>query len=214
MTSTIVHIAFALLIAAALLGAAFDWRSVLIVVIVTALPDLDSFIALYTVAGHRTVLHNVWLGIVPAIALWADLTIREQSIVRRRWGPWGIRVAWVSIGCYLFAHVGLDLVDGVANLFWPVHDQFYRLTGSIELSSQRGIVQTFVDGDGFLLFEPEGTTRELDITTGVDPAPTDDGSTPDRTFPVIGAGWELVVVVTGVLVTAARFQLSEEKEKF
>ena len=210
MTSTIVHIAFALLIAAALLGAAYDWRSVLIVVAVTALPDLDSFIALYTVAGHRTVLHNIWIGIVPAIALWADCNLRSRSIVRQRWGSWGVSVAWVGIGCYLFAHVGLDLVDGVVNLFWPAHDQFYRLTGSIELSSQRGIVQTFVDGDGFLLFEPEGTTRNVDITTSVDPAPSDDGTPPDRTFPVIGAGWELVVLVTGVLVTVARFRLSEE----
>jgi len=213
MTSTIVHIAFALLVAAALLGAAFDWRSVLLVVIVTALPDLDSFIALYTVAGHRTLLHNVWIGTVPAIALWADCNLRAESIVGRRWGPWGIRVAWVCIVCYLFAHVGLDLVDGVVNLFWPVHDQFYRLTGTIELSSQRGIVQTFVDGEGFLLFEPEGTTRELEITTGVDPAPTDDGSTPERVFPVIGAGWELVVLVTGGLVTIARFRLAEEIER-
>jgi hypothetical protein len=213
MTSTIVHIAFALLIAAALLGTAFDRRSVLLVAVVTALPDLDSFIALYTVAGHRTLLHNIWLGVIPAIALWADLNIRERSIVRQRWGPPGIRVAWVCIFCYLFAHVGLDLVDGVANLFWPVHDQFYRLTGTIELSSQRGIVQTFVDGEVFLLFEPEGTTRELDITTGVDPAPTDDGSTPERVFPVIGAGWELVILVTGILVTGARFRRPEEIQR-
>lgn len=215
MTSTIVHVAFALLIAAGLLGEFFDRRSVLVVAVVTALPDLDSFIALYTIAGHRTLLHNVWLGVLPAIALWADLRIREESIIRRRWGPRGIRVAWVCIVCYLFAHVGLDLVDGVANLFWPVHDQFYRLSGTVELSSQRGIVQSFVDGDGdgFLLFERAGTTRELDITTGVDPAPTEDGSAPERTFPVIGAGWELVLSITGTVVTAVRFRLSEEDEK-
>ena len=209
MPSTIVHVAFAGLIAAALLGEAFDRRSMLIVVLVTAFPDLDSFIALYTVAGHRTVLHNVWIPVAFAVALWIDLERREQSWLRQRLGAWGVRVAWVCIACYLFAHIGLDLVDGVVNMLWPVHDQFYRLTGSIELSNQRGIVQTFVDGDGFLLFEREGTTRELDITTGVDPGPADGGGEPERLFPVVGAGWELVVVLTGAAVTAARFRLPD-----
>jgi len=208
MPSTIVHLAFAGLIASALLGDAFDKRSVLIVLAVTAVPDLDSFL-IFWAAGHRALLHNIWIPLGAAIALWIDLNLRKTSLIKERWGWWGVRVAWVSILCYAVAHLALDLVDGVVNLFWPVHDQYYRLSGDIELSDQRGIVQTFVDGDGFLLLEPEGASSDVDITTGVDP---EEGAT-ERTFPLIGAGWELVLFLTGTVVTLARFQLADEPEK-
>lgn len=208
MPSTIVHLAFAFLIATALLGEALDRRAILVVMLVTAVPDLDSVIALYAVAGHRTVLHNLAIPVAATVALYIDLRLRDRSLVRTQWGAWGARVAWVSVFCYVFAHVGLDLVDGVANLFWPVHDQFYRLSGSIELSDQRGVVQTFADGDGFLLFERVGTTSDVDITTGVDPDPAGVETDPERMFPIIGAGWELIVVLTAMAVSAVRFRRS------
>lgn len=207
MASTIVHLAVAGMIATVLLGEAFDKRSLSIVLIVTAIPDLDSFLALYATAGHRTLLHNIWIPLLAAVLLWIDLRIRDQSYIEDRWGGWGIRVAWVSIVCYLFAHVALDLTDGVVNLFWPVHDQFYTLRGEIELSNQRGIVQTFTEsGDGILLLEAAGGTEQREITTGVDPG---DGET-ERTFPVFGSGLELLVTIIGTVVTAARFWLPQQ----
>ena len=58
MPSTLVHLAFGGMIAAALLGDVFDRRALLVVLAVTAAPDLDSFVALVSVTGHRTVLHT------------------------------------------------------------------------------------------------------------------------------------------------------------
>ena len=210
MPSTIVHLAFAALIATALLGAAFDRRALLFILVVMALPDLDSFVDVGNVPGHRMLLHNIWLAVVPTVALGIDLSVREQSFVRERFGDRGVRIAWVTILCYVVAHLGLDMADGVVNLFWPVHDQFYDLRGTIELSDQRGVVQTFVDGKGFLLFEAEGSTEDIYITTGVDPGPSTGEEDPERLFPIFRAGWQLVLFVTGLFVTGARFATPEE----
>jgi hypothetical protein len=199
--STVVHLALAGVVAAALLGATLDRRALAVVLVAVALPDLDSFI-LFSDAGHRTVLHNVWVAVVPAVLLWVDLRVREESLVRRRWGPWGVRVAWVTVVCYLVAHLALDLADGYVNLLWPLHDQFYTLDGSIELSSERGIVNTFSDS-GVPLLDARGTSSEQQITTGVDPG---EGQT-ERLFPVVRAGWQLVVLVGGTAIVAMRLAL-------
>jgi inner membrane protein len=210
MPSTIVHLAFAGLLASALLGAAFDRRALVVVLAITAIPDLDSFIALYSTAGHRAVLHNAWIPLVGAALLWVDVTVRDQSFVLDRWGDRGVRILWVSFACYLFAHVSLDLVNGLVNVFWPVHDQFYHLDGTLELSDQRGIVQTFFEtgGDGGVPApEGAGSTEEVNLTTGVDPGPAEDGGDPERIFPVFRAGWELMLFVVGTVTTAARLHL-------
>ncbi len=197
MPSTVVHLAFGGLVAAALL-AEFDRRALAVVLVVVAVPDLDSFLVT-TDAGHRTVFHNLWVAVVPAALLLVDLRVREESLLRRRWGARGVRVAWVALLCYLVAHLALDIADGYVNLLWPVFDQFYTLDGSIELSSRRGVVNTFSDG-GVPLLEARGTSSETQITTGVDPG---EGQT-ERLFPVVRAGWQLVVLVAGIGVTALR----------
>ena len=197
MPSTVVHLAFGGLVAAALL-AEFDRRALAVVLVVVAVPDLDSFLVT-TDAGHRTVFHNLWVAVVPAALLLVDLRVREESLLRRRWGARGVRVAWVALLCYLVAHLALDIADGYVNLLWPVFDQFYTLDGSIELSSRRGVVNTFSDG-GVPLLEARGTSSETRITTGVDPG---EGQT-ERLFPVVRAGWQLVVLVAGIGVTALR----------
>lgn len=204
MPATIVHLAFAGMLAAALLGEAFDKKALAIVLCVTAFPDLDSFIALYTAAGHRVALHNVWIPLVWAILLWVDVHVREASLVKERWGDWGIRVMWVSIVCYFVAHLMLDLVDGSVNLFWPVYDQFYTLDGQVELSDQQGIINTF-SSSGIPFLESRGSIEEIRLDTGVDPDPYGVEEDPERVFPVFRAGWELVLFLTGTAVTIARF---------
>ena len=207
MPSTLVHLAIAALIAAVLLGEAFDRRSLAVVLAVTAIPDLDSFVALFATFGHRSVLHNLTIPLALGLAAWIDLRLREESFIRHRLGKRGVRVLWVSLACYAFAHVAVDMTDGIVNLLWPLHDQFYSLRGEIELSSQRGIVQTFTEpGEGVFLLEPAGNTGERQLTTGVDPG---DGAT-ERLFPVFGSGLELVVTLIGVGVTAARLRLPWE----
>ena len=206
MPSSVVHLAFAGVVAAALLGTTFDRRALAVVLVAVAIPDLDSFIV-FSDAGHRTVLHNLWVAVVPATLLFVDLRVREESFVRGRWGARGVRIAWVAVVCYLVAHLALDAADGYVNLLWPLHDQFYTLDGSIELSNERGIVNTFSDG-GVPLLDARGTSSEQQITTGIDPG---DGNT-ERVFPVIRAGWQLVVLVGGTVVTAMRLALDDPVE--
>jgi len=218
MPSTIVHLAFAGMLAAALLGSAFDRRALAIVLIVTAFPDLDSFIALYSTASHRAALHNVWVPALSAAALWIDLNLRDRSFVRERWGDWGVRVFWVSIVCYLFAGLAPDIVNGILNPLWPVHDQFYHIDGKLELSNQRGIIQTFIetggDGGGSIPApESVGSSEEVNVTTGVDPGPAADDEDPERVFPVFRAGWELMLFVVGTVTTAARLQFDPANEE-
>ncbi len=213
MPSTIVHMAFAGLIAAALLGDAFDKKSVAFIMLVIIFIDLDAFIDLFAPYGHRVVFHNL---IIPAVGLaivLVDVHLREESYILDRWGNWGYRVAWVTIFCYVVAGVLLDMTDGSVNLLWPIHDQFYRLSGEIELSDQQGIVQTFIEwgnGNGTPTPEARGTTEEVDITTGVSPGESDEPDVdPERTFPVIGATWELILFLTGTFVTAMRFYVDD-----
>ena len=207
MPSTVVHLAFAGMIAAALLGTAFDRRALLAVFAVTAIPDLDSFVALVSTAGHRTALHTLVVPIVLGGLLLVDTRWRDPSLVRGSWGARGVRIAWVAVLCYAVAGIGLDLFSGGANPLWPLHDQLYVIDGKVELSSRRGLVQTFLEwGDGG---GPRpralGSSEEVTVTTGVDPAPTDDGEPVDRIFPVVRAGWQLLVLLVGTAVTAARF---------
>lgn len=215
MTSTIVHMAFAGLLAAALLGDAYDRKSVGLIFGLIVLIDLDSFVPLVVSFGHRAVFHNLVIPFVAGAVVLGDIYLREDSYILDRWGQRGCRVAWVAVLCYAVAGVLFDMTDGVVNLLWPIHDQFYALEGSIELSDQRGIVQTFVETggeEGSSVPTPEavGTTEEVEITTGIDPGdPETPDEDPERLFPVIGASWELVVFLTGSAVTLGRFYLDD-----
>ena len=212
MPSLVVHYAFVGLLAATVLGAAFDRRSLLVALVVVTVPDIDAFIALFYSVGHRAATTNLVIPALGAAILAVDLYGREESYVRRRWGAYGVRVAWFCVVVYAVGHVLLDAITGGANLFWPLHDQFYSISGRLELSSQRGVVQTFVEGSSGM-----GDSTEIQMSTGVDPDPGGDAPADepvDRIFPIARSGWELSVLVVGTLATAARFvvgyELSEE----
>lgn len=203
MPSTLVHVAFAGMIAAALLGSYFDRRSLIVVVGVTALADFDTFLDLFVDFGHRTFGHTLLWPILAGLLLWIDLR-REDPFVRRRWGESGIRVAGVTVLAFAAAAVGLDLFTGGVNAFWPLHDQLYAVDGTVELSSRRGIVQTFIDLQGGTEGADSaalGNASEVHVSTGVVP---DEGTT-ERIFPVVRSGWHLLLLVTGTFVTGARF---------
>lgn len=216
MPSTLVHVAFAGLLAAALLGPHYDRRAVLVVAAVTVVPDLDSFVALFFVAGHRTVGHTFVIPAAAAVVWAADTRLREASFVRGRWGQWGVAVGWLSIVAYAVAGIGLDFVEAGVNPLWPLHDQFYVLDGKIVLSDQRGIVQTFVDlspeeGGGP---EPRslGSSQEVNMSTGIEPDPSGEKEDPERLFPVVRAGWQLHLLVVGTAVTAVRLWSGGQRE--
>jgi hypothetical protein len=217
MAGTVVHMAFAGLLAAAFLGAAYDRRAVLVVLGVTALPDIDSFLALVSTGAHRALLHNFVVPVAAAVLLWIETTRRERSAIRSRYGPRGIRVAWVAISAYAVAGVGLDMVAGGVNPLYPLFDQFFVLDGKIELSNQRGIIQTFVDlgadaagdgGSGGTI----GSTETVSYSTGVDPDPDGSETDPERIFPVVRTGWQLLVLVVGSVGTLAKFYVPDDVE--
>jgi len=219
----VVHYAVTGLFAATLLGAAFDKRSLALSLVVVTLPDADAFIAIYSSVGHRAATTNLVIPTLLAVALAIDLYARDESYVRSRWGSYGVRLAWFSVFVYAVAHVLFDaVVTGGANLFWPLHDQFYVVQGELELSSKRGVVQTFVEweanggtnGGVQASVDSYGNTSSVQMSTAVAPSPGDpDGST-ERIFPIVRGGWQLYLLVVGTLVTAARLvvghDLSEE----
>lgn len=196
--STIVHVAFAGLLGAALLADEFDWRAALVVLGVAAFPDLDAVVGLWIPGGHRAVLHTLVVPTVAGAALLYDTVVRDRSLIRSRWGAYGRRVAWVSLLVLVVAGIGLDLFTNGVNLLYPFHDQFYRLSGKLVVSNQHGVVQT--------VFEDVrvGTTDSVHYTTGIDPNRGPDSKTAERTFRLASSGVELLVGATSFLVVAYR----------
>lgn len=223
MPSTLVHVAFGGLLGAGLLGAAIDRRAVLVVLAVPAIADLDAF-ATFVPGGHRSVGHTLVLPLAAAALLVLDTRARarlrrldDRSMVRRRWGEWGVRVAWVAVAVYALAGIGLDLVMsgryGGVNLLYPFHDQFYRFDGRAFYSTTRGLVQTFVevgvDGGGGVDVGQRGTSEQVRIASPVDPSAGEAPETTERIFPIVGAGWQLLVVVASAFVLATRLWRDE-----
>jgi len=218
MPSTIVHMAFAGLIGAALLGTAFDRRSVLVLFAAVIFADLDSFVGLVSAVGHRAAFHTLFVPLGVAGVLLVDHYWLHRIRLVDRWGQRGVRIAWVTGVAYVGAAIGLDLFSaGGANPLWPLHDQFYVINGKVELSSQRSIVQTFIDlstEDAQQTDGPRprarGSTQEVHVSTGIDPTPGAEPANVDRVFPVVRSGWQLLLLLVGTGVTAARFYVSHE----
>jgi hypothetical protein len=217
MPSTVVHLALAGLLAAGLLGAAFDSRALAVVLVAAAIPDLDAFASLVIESAHRAVLHTMLIPIVIGLVLWYDSRYRETSLVRSRWDDAGVRVAWVSILSLAIAGIGLDMFTNGVNVFYPIHDQFYKLDGKILLSTHDGIVQTFADlsqstadgagsgagssGGGEVAV---GSTDETFYSSGVDPWTGNEPADVERTFPIVRSGQQLLLVVTSGVVVGGR----------
>ncbi|QGN06892.1 metal-dependent hydrolase [Halorhabdus sp. CBA1104] len=215
MPSTVVHLALAGLLAAGLLGAAFDLRALAVVFVAAAIPDLDAFASLVVESAHRAVLHTFLLPMAIGLVLWYDTRYRETSFVRARWDHTGVRVAWVSLLSLAIAGIGLDMFTNGVNVFYPVHDQFYQLDGEILLSTHDGIVQTFVDlsqstadgassGGGSGGEVAVGSTDETFYSSGVDPWEGEEPANVERTVPVVRSGQQLLLVVTSAVVVGGR----------
>jgi hypothetical protein len=115
-----------------------------------------------------------------------------------------VRVAWVSIAAVAFAAIGLDLVAGGVNLFYPIRDQFYALSGELLFSNNRGLVQTFVELGGGEAEAARGSSEQYRIGSGVDPTRGAEPENVERIFPVAQAGWQLLLIVTSMFVLGAR----------
>lgn len=206
MPSTLVHLALAGLLAAGLLGSAFGWRSLGVVFIATALPDLDSFIALVLPNTHRAALHTLLLPLLLGVLLVADER-REDSWLRDRYGATGVRTAAVAIVAMAVAGTGPDLFGSGANAFYPLYDQFLVIDGKAVLSNQQGFVQTFIQlgseepagGTGV------GSTNTTHYDSGVDPVSGPEPEDVERVFPLVRSGWQLLLVIASGVTLTGRF---------
>ena len=217
MPSTLVHVSLALLLAAGLLGAEFDRRSVPVVVAATALPDLDVALEPVLSGAHRSVGHTVLLPAGLAVALAVDVRRGPDSLLRRRYGDRGVLLAGTAVVCLFGAGIVPDLVVGGVNALYPIHDTFYTIDGRLFYSTDRGWVQTFVDlspDDP----QPRRTTGNFDFRTVLDAEPTlgvdqsgggsgggDDGpQRVERLFPVAMTGFRAWLLPLAAFVTGTR----------
>jgi membrane-bound metal-dependent hydrolase YbcI (DUF457 family) len=205
MPSTVVHLAFAGLLAAALLDDAFSRRSLAAVFAVVIFADLDVFVGLVVPGAHRAAFHTLLLPVVAGGLLYVDAR-RDRSWLRARFGDHAPRVAWTAVAAFVFAAVGLDLfTNWGANPFYPLVDQFYSVGGTLEYSTQRGLVQTFVEiGGPDPGPEQLGSTADYHVNSGIDPTRGAEPENVDRVFPVAQSGWQLLLVLTSPVVLWAR----------
>jgi hypothetical protein len=214
MPSTLVHVAIGGLVGVGLLTDEFDASAVALVLAAAAIPDLDTFLGPLVVGAHRSLLHTLLLPAVLAAILtydtWANrlgrwLSDRHQGLrpgrLRRRWGARGVRLAWVGVCSLVVGGILPDLMTNGVNAFYPLHDAFYTVDGELLLSNERGIVQTFVE----LSPEPDApSTGERTYVTGVDPSAGEEPADVERIFPVVTAGWQLLVVLTSACLLSIR----------
>lgn len=206
MPSTLVHLGFACLVAAALLADDFDERALAVVLGVVLLPELDTFLGLWFAGAHRAYLHNVWVVLVPVALLLWDVRLRARSAVRGRWGRRGVRVAWVALLALAATQILLDAFYNGVNLLWPLHDAFVDLSGRAYLSDREGFVQTFIE-----VGDPErsvrGTTDDVHYRTGVDPAPPGESAADaERRFMLAETGPLFLLMVTGYVAAGIRLR--------
>lgn len=205
--STLVHVAVGGLVGAALLGDRFTPKAVAVVLVAAAVPDLDSFLAPLIGGAHRSALHTLVLPALLATALYVDTRVLDHSRLRDRFGQNAEYVAAVAVVAGVLAGgIFPDMVTNGVNAVWPLHDQFYTLDGELKLSTQEGLVQTFVD----LSPTPEETTRpstteNTRYSTGANPKPWQEEQGPvERVFPVVTAGWQLMLVGLSAVTVGVR----------
>ena len=213
MPSTVVHAGFALLLAAGLLKGAYDRRALAVLLVIVVIPEADTLVGPWMDGAHRALLHTLTIPIAVGTWLYWDTCYRDpdRSWLRRRWGGWGVRVAWVGLFVHFFAHVLLDYahLEGI-NAFYPIYDRFFRLEGELAFSTTEGIVQTFVE----IRTDPEtgerttdvgsvGTTADTHVANPVEPTDDPDGDDPIL-LPIAESGWQLYLAVTGLFVVLAR----------
>jgi hypothetical protein len=214
MPSTVVHVAFGLVVAAALLGEHYDRRALAVVAGALVLVDLDVFTSLVLEGTHRAMFHTLLWPLAVGTWLYADTRLRPASLLRARYGARGVRVAWVTLAAVVLAGIGLDLfLAGGVNLLYPLVDQFYAFTGRLAWSPTGGFGQTFVEVGGERTaggvdvdVGQQGSTTEYRVGSGVDPTRGPEPSGVERVFPVVYTGWQTLLVLFGAVVTVVRLR--------
>ena len=200
MPPTLLSLAVGALVGVALLGGAFDRRSLAVVVIAAGLPDLDAVLDVVGIGATNATLHSVFVPLAAASVVYYDTEVRERSWIRQQFGWYGVRVAWVAIAAYAVAGIGPDLfsTESVA-LIYPLSDRYYALVGRFTLSTQDGIIQTYVGFEnGWLDIASPGTVESHRIETWLSPAGE------ERRLSLIETGWQAIIVVTALAAVPAK----------
>ncbi|MFQ3283660.1 MAG: inner membrane protein [Natronomonas sp.] len=200
MPSTLVAVAVGVLLAIALLGPAFNRSSVAIVAAAAAAPDLDLVFALVDLGDPNATLHTVFVPLLAAAVLYSDTRLGGASRLADRYGLYGVRVAWVAIAALMIAGIGVDAFssEGVA-LLYPLSGRYYAVVGGFLLSTQDGIVQTYVTlADGWIEVSSPGT-----LDTHTIPSPVTPGG--DRRLRIVETGEQAVLVATAIVALAAKW---------
>lgn len=197
MPSTLVHLAVGALLAAGLLGEEYDGRTLGVVLVATAIPDLDTFIGIAFPGTHRALLHTLLVPMALAAVVAYDTRVRDHAVLST---PLAVRVAWVSVLAYALAGIGPDLFTNGANVLYPLHDSFISLSGRVWITDQRGLVQTVWEAQGSV----RGTTETTHFATGVDTTRGPDPTETERIFPIVDTGFQLLLVLAAGVVTAGR----------
>jgi hypothetical protein len=211
MALTLVSAAVGALLAAALLGDAFDRRAVAVVVAAAVLPSLDAVASLVVPGATNALLHAVWAPLLVGGLLYWDTTLRSAATLRERWGRRGVRVAWVALASFVVAGIGSALFAGEgAALLYPLEDARYVVRGRLVFSTREGVVQTFLalggDGSGVLPLRRAGGAFSDPVASWINPdgrPGLDPGA--DREFRFVDGGWQLVVVAAAAATLAVRF---------
>ncbi|MFB6284529.1 MAG: metal-dependent hydrolase [Halobacteria archaeon] len=199
MPSELFHAALAGLIATSLLKDEFSVKTLGVVVGVTVIPVLDTFVGLVVPGGHRAVLHNLFLPVSLGAMVALDWRYRRMLIDT----PARLKVAVVSVFSLTFAGIGVDFFYNGVNLFYPLHDQFIEPTGHFYLSNMEGLV--FFDFSGL------GGTSEVHYPTAADPTRGEESGDVERRLPISWTGIQFVVTLTGFIVVGARLLMERSR---
>jgi len=200
MPPTLVSVAVGVLLGVGLLGAAFDRRSLAIVALAAGLPDVDATFEWLGVGAANASLHSAFVVLGAAGLLYYDTERREGSWLRVRGGWYGVRVAWVAVAAYAVAGIGLDLFssDAVA-LFYPLSDRYYAIVGKLVVSTQEGLVQTYIEiGNGWLGVASPGTVESHTVDSWLTPAGE------ERRLRLVESGWQAIIVLTAAAAIPAK----------
>lgn len=200
MPPTAVAVAVGVLLAVALLGPAFDRRSVAIVAAAAAFPDVDALFVLVGPGGPNAVFHSLFIPVVAVAALYYDTRSRETSWLASNYRWYGVRVAWVTVAAYAVAGIGLDLfsTDGVA-LLYPLSDRYYAIIGGFLLSTHEGVIQTYVTWDnGWFEVASPGTVDQNVVESPLSPAAN------GHRVRIVETGWQAVIVLTALASLPAK----------
>jgi hypothetical protein len=116
-------------------------------------------------------------------------------------------VAWVAIAAYAVAGIGLDLLNvESAAVLYPISNRYYAIVGHLVVSSQEGIVQSYVGfGNGWFEVATRGTTATHHVVSWINPTPgTGNPADAVRRVRFVDSSWQLVLVMTAIAAVPAR----------